>query len=275
MPTAAPVLVVRGDGATHRLPAASGPSGAPEDGQPWTATFVWQTAPVPFNAAQLELGDDFVVELPQPGETDGEGYHVLELRRTGEAQEEPVLTAAPDPPPSTAPDPGVGQVHLQAELLEAQQEGRELRASLQQVQEELSRARADLTAEREGRAGDAARFRDGLAQLEASAEEALASHEAAMADLRRQLEAAGAERTQAVSEARAEGARLRERLTSLEHAAKDVDELRSQLERARSDTAGAHAELESTRGAVAEAQAEAQRLLGRLTSIADVPDTRT
>src|SRR5688572_20698001 len=76
VPTDAPVLVVHGEGAPHRLPVASGPSGTCEDGQQWSATFVWQTAPMPFDAARLELGDDFVVELPQPGGTGAEDDRV-------------------------------------------------------------------------------------------------------------------------------------------------------------------------------------------------------
>jgi hypothetical protein len=293
-PADAPVLVVRGAEAVHRLPALSdGLSRPPEDGKRWTATFVWQTAPVPFDGAQLELGADIVVELPQPGPKGFEPPRVLEVRRTPESHG-PAAPAEPAPR-SDVPEGGVGRVHLQAELLAAQQEVRELRTSLQQAQEELSRAQEDLGAERERRAADAARFRDGLAQVEASAEEALAAEkaasqqlgsdlreahqamqarEAALTELRGQLEAAAAERRRAVSEARAEVDALRERLASLEPAAEEMDQLRSDLARTREQADGARAKLEKTRSAMEEARTDAQRLLGRLTSIGDARDAQ-
>src|SRR5918911_2255905 len=63
-----PSLVVRTNGGDRELPAVpDSVSGPASDGQRWTATFAWQEAPVPFDAARLELGDGHRVELPMPG----------------------------------------------------------------------------------------------------------------------------------------------------------------------------------------------------------------
>src|ERR1700755_3397234 len=48
-PADLPVLILSGRDGTYRLPAAAGDvSGAPENGQPWRAAFVWQEGPAPF-----------------------------------------------------------------------------------------------------------------------------------------------------------------------------------------------------------------------------------
>src|SRR5918999_6017899 len=82
-PAGSPVLVVRGNGDTHRLPAVpESVSGPPADGSRWLAAFAWQEAPVAFDAAVLEFGD-FTVELPEPGARRQLFRHqVLELRRS-------------------------------------------------------------------------------------------------------------------------------------------------------------------------------------------------
>jgi hypothetical protein len=59
---------------------------------------------------------------------------------------------------------------------------------VERAEEELSRARADLQAERDGRVADAIRFRDGLAEMQAAAEEAEAASQAAIAALRERLD---------------------------------------------------------------------------------------
>ena len=67
-PAGLPVLVLTGSDHTHRLPAAEADvSGAPKNGQPWRAAFVWQEPPAAFEAAMLRLGSDLAVELPEPG----------------------------------------------------------------------------------------------------------------------------------------------------------------------------------------------------------------
>ena len=73
---------------------------------------------------------------------------------------------------------GGATVASHVELLAAQEEVREVRTQLQQVQAELGRARDDLQAERERRAGDAERFRDGLANVRNLAERALSDEQA-------------------------------------------------------------------------------------------------
>ena len=117
----------------------------------------------------------------------------------------------------------------------AQEEVREVQAVLERTQAELGRAREDLQAERERRAGDGERFREGLAKVREAAEEALTAEQvtvtqlgsdlrdaqaeletkgAAMEDLRKQLEAAAAARTQAESKAQAEAERCASRWRS-------------------------------------------------------------
>jgi hypothetical protein len=170
-------LVVRGGGLTHRLavdPASV--SGPPEDGRRWEAAFAWREAPVPFDAAELSLGDRLVVELPQPGPQDG---HLLEVR-SPEAQD--------------AGD-GAHRVRSQAELVVAQQEIHDLRAAADRVRLELARAREDLEAERVAHAEDAERFRASLEMVQRSAQEAVTAErgaaqqrEAELQQLRGELE---------------------------------------------------------------------------------------
>jgi hypothetical protein len=63
----APMLVVVGDGRVHRLPAVPGSAaGPPEEGRRWQAAFAWHGPPVAFDVAELQLGSDLVVELPEP-----------------------------------------------------------------------------------------------------------------------------------------------------------------------------------------------------------------
>lgn len=150
----APVLVVHGADRVHRLPAVpDGSAGPPEDGRPWHASFAWQEAPEPFETAELELGG-LVIALPRP---------------------------APAVHRSEAPD-GARRIGLEAELLTAQEQVRELRIEAERSREELEHARRALAAERDRRSGDAERFRAGIAQVRASAEEALAGAGATAAE---------------------------------------------------------------------------------------------
>ena len=62
-----PMLVVVGDDRVHRLPAVPGSvAGPPEEGRRWQAAFAWHGPPVAFDVAELQLGSDLVVELPEP-----------------------------------------------------------------------------------------------------------------------------------------------------------------------------------------------------------------
>ncbi len=197
-PDGLPILFLRGGEHTHRLPAAAGDvSGAPENGRPWRAAFVWKEPPVPFQGAVLRLGADLAVELPDPGE-DGDAPGNVRL---------PVRS-----------EPGAERLRLEAELLAGREELHEARAALRRADEELTRARHDLSAERDERAADAIRFRDALAQLSGSAEDALATRDAELAEVRGELEVAVAFREEAESAAKAEIARLRERLETIREA---------------------------------------------------------
>ena len=67
LPEEPPTLVISGDDGVHRLPVVPESfSGPPEDGRRWDAVFAWQEPPVAFAFAELEIGSDIVVELPEP-----------------------------------------------------------------------------------------------------------------------------------------------------------------------------------------------------------------
>ena len=190
----APVLVVHGADGDHRLALLPGSvSGPPAKGEWWRAAFLWEQPPVPFEAAELRLGDGIAVELPEPR--------------------------------SIVPGAGAERLRLAADLIEANEEASELRAALERAQEELGRVRADLESEQSRSAADAKRFHESLAKVKASAEEALAAEQeaaqqlgndlrgalaeigakdAAMQDLRGRLEAAAAAHAQALDDARAQ-----------------------------------------------------------------------
>jgi hypothetical protein len=201
-PAGLPILVLTGPEQTHRLPAAAEDvSGTPENGRPWRAAFVWQEPPVAFDAAVLRLGDDLAIELPDPV-ADGDGAGDVELAVRSE------------------PGEGAERIRLEVELLAEREELHAARSALRRTEEELGRAREDLRLERDERAADAVRFRDGLAQLRASAEDALAARDAELAGVRGELDVAVAFREEAESAAQAEIAGLRERL----------DEMRNRIE---------------------------------------------
>jgi hypothetical protein len=178
-PVGEPVLIVNGDGDPHRLEAAA--DSAPTDDGEWRAEFIWDGVPVGVDSAVLELGPEVVFDLPPPG---------------------------------TQPQPPIAlDVALQAQLLGAEQKAEELTAALERTEAELERARTDLESERSGRAADAERFRDGLAQVQASAEQAIA-----------------AAREQAASDATA-AADLRRRLGAIQDAGSEAEEVRDDAER--------------------------------------------
>jgi hypothetical protein len=227
-PGETPVLVLSGDDETQRLPAVEG-SGPPADGEPWFAEFVWQEAPVPFAVAALNFGDVMLVELPEPGP---KGFrfrkpalkvHVAaadepsaELAEPGGALEPAEAPEAAEAGEGAAPSElvtGTERVRLEAQLLVAQAEARELRAELEKSREELSRAREDLESDRARHAEDAQRFRDGLAQVQESAE-------AALAQLRGELE-----------EAEAARGRTDERMAAFEATRGEAEAARSDAER--------------------------------------------
>ena len=62
-----PVLVIVAGDRVDRLPAVPGSvAGPPEEGRRWRAAFAWHGPPVAFDVAELQLGSDLVVELPEP-----------------------------------------------------------------------------------------------------------------------------------------------------------------------------------------------------------------
>ena len=80
-PSSAPVLVVVGATGAHRLPAVPGSlAGSADEEASWRAEFVWDGPPVPVEAAELQLGGDLVVSLPEPGATRGRPAPVLEVQ---------------------------------------------------------------------------------------------------------------------------------------------------------------------------------------------------
>jgi hypothetical protein len=264
IPVDAPVLVVSGPETGHRLPVVPGTlSGPPEDGRLWCAEFAWQEPPVAFDVASLEFGAAIVVELPEP-DTKNRRFRkqALDVRiaeaEAGTARDE----ASARPEGELGPGGGTERLRLEAELLVAQEEIRELRAVEEQTRAELARTREDLENVRARHVADAERFRGGLAKVQESAEAALAAehaaaeqldsalrqaHEAieakdaALGELRKELEASLAARTQAESEARTQAEALRERIVCLECA----------------------------RGAAGEAVTDVERLLRRLTTVRD------
>lgn len=229
-PAAEPVLTVQGPDGPHRLPAIEDGAGPPADGARWAAAFAWLEAPVVFDQARLELGPALAVELPGPGQ--GESGISLPVS-TAEHDNGPadVLLAAADA------DGAAGRLRLEAQLLDARQELQETRVAAQRAQEELDRAQADLAAERQRGAGDAERFREGLATVRASAEEAIGAAKLA--------------HSRAEQEARAEIAALRERVAALQPAAAELETVRSELDDAQSMLAEARAGAQSLLDALA------------------------
>jgi hypothetical protein len=275
-----PELVIRAGDRVLCLPAAGDSlGGPPEEGEVWQAAFEWRDAPVAFDAAQLELGADLVVDLPELDEKRGfSGKRVLEVRTAGGGGEDPHETEEPVEQPAAPHDSmerRAASVASQVELVAAQEDLREVRVAMQQIQQELERARDDLQAECERRTGDSERFREALAKLRESAEEALAVEQSAnsqlgsdlreaqaalekkdvdLRTLRGQLEAAGSALTEAEAKAEAEAEALRKRAAKLESdGGKETERLRAELEKARS--------------VVDEARDDAERLIARLTAV--------
>jgi hypothetical protein len=257
-PAGDPVLVVRGAETAHRLPAVEdGRRGPPQDGERWSAVFAWQQAPIPFEGAELELGDELVIGLPAPG---GRGlrfrHRVFEVR----------AAAAPDsdggggpPREEVTPGSGVERLQLESELLTAQQEVHELRAALVLAHEDLVRARADLGVERDGRSADAERFREALEHVRVSASDAVAVERAASEQVLQDARSAAA----------AELDGLRAEADSLRPAREEANALRAGLDRASTRESELRDRLERARGSVDGARAEVAQLHVRLTSVVD------
>jgi hypothetical protein len=257
LPEEPPTLVISGEDGVHRLPVVPDSfSGPPEDGRRWDAVFAWQEPPVAFAFAELEIGRDIVVELPEPA-----AKRTRSRRQTLSVSRErpPEVDAAKDERPA----PPVQQLRAQAELLSAQEALRQARASLERSTEEQVRLQLELEAERELRRGDTRRFDEALGAMSDAAEQAveeelrearqtIEEREASLDELRVLLEAATALRAELESEARAEIAALRDQVTALQEEREESDQMRAELDQARS--------------ALLEVRSDAERLLGHLTS---------
>jgi hypothetical protein len=218
---AAAVLIVKAGDAVHRLPAVPDTvDGPPENGRIWQAQFAWQDPPVAFGAAELQLGH-LVVELPEvSARRRRERPRLLPVRRGELVESEPprdTLQIVDDPramdvpPEEASADPGGASVGSQVALLAAQEEVREVRTALEQIQAELGRARDDLQAERDRRVTDSERFREGLANVRGLAEQAVSAEQAVVTRL---------------------GAELRDAEAALETQGAETEALRAQLEAA-------------------------------------------
>src|SRR5215210_7414737 len=239
-PPADAVLTVFGDDGAHRLPAIDG-DGAPQvDGDRLTASFAWLETPVAFQHARLELGGRLAVDLDDP-ETAADGEPLpVQLLDTHDDEPPPAAEA-----PRRAPDVdgAADRLRLETQLLEEAEQLEDARGAAREAEEALHRAQADLAAERERRAADAERFRDGLAMVRRSAEEALA--------------AATDARAEAEEQVRNEISTLRERIAELEPASAERDAARAELARA-------HEELDAARAALQATRERAQELLDGL-----------
>jgi hypothetical protein len=224
-PADEPTLVVHcGDGAQRLEAVPDSYSWPPEDGPCWHAVFAWQNAPRPFDRAELDLGEDAIVELPEPSDERTElGDRMLPLRAGSCAA----------PPPQPVEWDGTERLQLEAELLAAREELFRAQAVSDRMVQELARARDDLDAERAARAAEAQRFDDGLAHVQASAKDALAAEHSMVERL-----------TWELREARAE-------IESLRFEAKENEHARGLLDEAQQPVADVRAQAERLLGHLA------------------------
>jgi hypothetical protein len=260
-----PFLVVRSGERMHRLAAVPDSfAGPPEEGRLWRATFAWQDAPVAFDRAELHLGADILVQLPEASTKRRTlRRRILEVHTAhaeGGADAQPE-TQAPARDSSSARG-GTERVSSQVVLLAAQEQVREIHAVLQRTEAELTRVRDDLKAERERHAAAQERFREGLAAVQASAEEALAVEQSTtqqLADELRQAKTAIEAKDATLQE-------LRGQVDAAVAAQTQADQLRLELEQSRTQADRARAELETSRKTIDKARTDAERLVGRLTA---------
>jgi chromosome segregation ATPase len=100
----------------------------------------------------------------------------LEVRRRAPDQDSTAAAAA-------TPDVPTAQLRLQAQLLVAHEEARELRGDLERAREDLAATRTALESERARHAADAEQFRHDVADVQAAAEEAVAAANGRVAEL--------------------------------------------------------------------------------------------
>jgi HAMP domain-containing protein len=278
------VLVVRGPDRVQRLPAVAGTQPPDASGR-WQASFAWLEAPAAFDGATLELGEDLIVDLPAPRSRRRPFRHeVLPLRTHDGAlvaapATEPVPEPEPDPEPELEPaatpvaaapaTPPVEsslldaamRLRLQADLLDAREQARELEVSLERATQELARVRSDLEAMRAERDANAERFREGLASVRATAEETLAMERTTLEQARADAEAAG----------RAVAEELEAARSDMESAQRRADAAEQELATLRERVAA----IDPARERAAAARTEAEQLLEHLTAMRDGLGTGT
>jgi hypothetical protein len=225
------VLVLHGPDGEQRIRATDRQAG--DDGS-WSAVFVWDTPPIAFETAELEVGDAATIVLSNALAGDGsQEPQELELRRAS-----PATSNGADGSP---PEDSLEQLRRETDLIAARQELSEQRTAGERTSAELERAEADLRAERDARTAEGERFRESLAAVRESAERAIADagqqQEARTAELREALEAADRELTELrahvdrltgvaslATEAREDAEQLLGRLTDLVDTLQDTRE---------------------------------------------------
>ena len=216
----------------HRLPAVPDSlDGPPADGQVWQAQFAWQEPPVAFDGAELQLGAELIVELPEPG-IEAASSRALACSRSGPRP------AAADRRPGATGALRRASVGSQVELLAAQEEVARGPGRVAADPGGARPAREDLEAERKRRAGDGERFREGLAQRPrvrgAGADRRAGHRDPADAARVARRSARTASRTEAGSRTRAgEARRERSRWRSSRRDGKETERLRCASSRAR------------------------------------------
>jgi hypothetical protein len=269
LPAELPVLVVSGAEGTHRLPAVpESVSGAPAEGQLWSAEFAWEVAPTPFDTAVLQFGDDLAVELGAPKAGDDEKAAAQSASGTDREPEAVAHHRNDERAPATLSPAGSGaaQLHMQSELFAVQADARDARAEADRLRTELARAAADLEAERARHAVDADRFRQSLAAVKGLAQEALAEEKSATREVETDLEHA----REAIAARDAELERLRAELEAVEAMRAELGGLRervAELERSGEEAAQTRAELEHAEAEAQRARAESERLSSRIARI--------
>jgi hypothetical protein len=274
LPAEAPVLVVRGAEGTHRLPAVpESLSGAPAEGRRWRAEFAWEVAPIPFDAAVLEFGDDIAIELVTPkarGDEDAEAQ--LPHGTDGEREAAPHGSDGESAAAAlSSAGSGAARLHVQSEMFALEADAREARAEADRLRTELARATEDLESERARHAVDVDRFREGLAAIERSAQEALAQEKSVTQELGSELEQA----REATNARDAELERLRAELDAVEGARAELGALRervAELERSGDEAAQTRAALEQAEAEAQRARAESERLSSRIARIREALD---
>ncbi len=249
-----PTLIVRHGGATHRLPATADDPEATEPGTDlWRAVFAWEDEPAAFDETQLEIGRNFIVDLPPPR---------LRRSRFGRSKgSRPQIGATSPASVVEFTDP----LALHAALVAAREEAERAKEELEQVRQQAEHATHEAERAQQRRRAEAERLHTELTTVRTMAEEALARERAYYHD----LDARYREVEDTLVVQRAEHERLHEELR--DHAAATED-ARERAERLHTANEVAEKELaDANRGhieALAHARAEVDRLQGELAGVA-------